>query len=168
MNLEFCFTIGMALFGVLFIVWMFAKSFSDLKKEKAILTDIYRDYGVKTTAEIIYCRKHINTQRTMPYKYELLVEFSYASLIKKGSSCPCLAKILTNNLSCKKYENFIPCKNYGIFIPIVYIPQYADYVNEFADSKKLCQNIGIKVYQYSDKMIILADDISVYTNLSEI
>lgn len=157
MDIEFYFPIIMVSFGVLFILWMFCKCCFDNKKEKAIITEIYKKYGVKTTAEIIRCGKHINTQRTMPYKYELLVEFNYNSPIK-GSFCPCLAKILTNNPDCKNYENSIP---------IIYIPQYADYVNEFVDSKKLCKNIGIKVYQYSDEMIILAEDISIHTNLSE-
>lgn len=157
MDAEFYFTVISVLFGVVFVAWMFGKCYFDNKKEKSILTEIFKEYGVKTTAKIFRCGKHINTQRTMPYKYELLVEFNYNSNIK-GSLCPCLAKVLTNNPNCKNYENFIP---------IIYIPQYADYVNEFVDSKKLCQNIGIKVYQYSDKMIILNDDISIYTNLSE-
>lgn len=158
MDIEFYFLIIMASFGILFILWMFCKCYFDNKKDKAIITEIYKKYGVKTTAKIIRCGKHINTQRTMPYKYELLVEFNYNSPIK-GCLCPCLAKILTNNPNYKNYESFIP---------IIYIPQYADYVNEFDDSKKLCQNIGINVYQYSDEMIICTDDINIHTNLSEL
>lgn len=158
MDIEFYFTIGMVSFAVLFIVWIFVRSFSDLKKEKAFLTEIYQKYGVKTNAEIIHCRNHVNTIRTMPYKYEVLVKFNYNSPIK-GCSCSCQEKILTNNQDCKNYENIIP---------IIYIPQYADYANEFVDSKKICSDIGIKVYRYWDKMIIWAADISTYTNLSEL
>lgn len=155
MEVEFYFSVIGVLFGISFTIWIFVKCYSDNKKDKAIITEIYKKYGVKTTAKIIRCGEHINTKRTMPYKYELLVEFNYNSPAK-SCLCPCLAKILTNNPACKEYEDFIR---------IIYIPQYADYVNEFADSKKLCQNIGIKVYQYSAEMIIWADEISIYTNL---
>lgn len=34
MDIEFYFTIGMVSFAVLFIVWIFVRSFSDLKKRK--------------------------------------------------------------------------------------------------------------------------------------
>ncbi|MBE6862746.1 MAG: hypothetical protein E7497_07625 [Ruminococcus sp.] len=159
MDMEFLFPIIMGLFGIIFTVWIFCKSYSDNKKQEAILTEIYKQYGVNTTAKVIYCRNHINMSRTMPYKYELKVEFKYHSYIKENTEY-CTATIKTNNPSCKTYENSIL---------ITYIPQYADYLNGFVDSKTLCNNLGFKVNLYSSaEMIILADDIGIYTNLSDL
>lgn len=93
----------------------------------------------------------------MQYKYELYIEFKYNSPIK--GSLNCLTTIKSNNPNCKKYENIIP---------IIYIPQYADYLNGFISSKILYKNIGFKVNLYSNEMIIFADDISIHTNLSEL
>lgn len=157
MDIEFFFPVGMALFGIAFIVWIFCKCYFDDREEKAMRTELFRKYGVQTTARVLRCGEHIHTQRTMPYQYELLVAFDYKSPIQ-GSLCPCLAKVLTNNPNCTNLEHSVS---------ILYIPQYADFVNGFVGSKKLCQQIGIRVYQHSDKLIILNDDISIHTNLSE-
>lgn len=156
MDTEFWFTIGMVLFGIGLIVWIFCKSHIDNQKQKKQLTALYQKYGVRTNAEVIDCRNHVHTERTRHYKYELSVSFEYNSPIK-GQICPCLAKILTNHPDCKKYKKLIP---------IIYIPQYADYLNEFHYAKEICRDIGINVYRY-DEMILFADDISFHTNLSE-
>lgn len=156
MDTEFWLTIGMVSFAVLFIVWIFCKSHIDNQKQKQQLTELYQKYGIRTNAEIIDCRNHANTARTMHYKYELSVRFEYNSPIK-GQICTCLTKILTNHPDCKTHDQYVP---------IIYIPQYADYLNEFAYAKEICRDLGINVYR-SDEMILFADDIGFHTNLKK-
>ena len=147
-------------FGIIFIAFIFIKSSIDSKKEKALMTEIFHKYGVKTNAKILDFTEHYTYGRFIPGKYNYRIEFQYNST-KCGTSI-CNYTLPTNNLKSKDYLK-------SGEIPIIYIPAYIDYVDGLISRKDFFCSIGHKLnLGYDCWLVIFSEDISLFTNLTEI
>ncbi len=148
-----------AAFAILFIAFIFIKSFNDDKKEKAALTEIFRKYGVKTNAKILKFKENKTYGRWIQGKYNFYIEFEYNSPERGTLSCNYI--LPTND---PKSKNYLNSKE----IPVIYIPAYLDYHNEFIDRKEFFAAIAHKLkLGYDCWLVIFADDIKLFTNLTE-
>lgn len=120
------------------------------------MTEIILNHGKKATAEIVCISKSCIGQRGKPYRYFIDVRFNYDSAVK-GSSV-CCATIISYNSKCERYKGSIP---------IVYVPQYADYLNEYISYEKLDEETGAHRLEQISEMILIEDDIRAHTNFKK-
>lgn len=151
--------VGVA-FAILFIAFIFIKSFIDNKKDKEILTEIFRKYGVKTNAKIYDFVEHYYYGGYIPGKYNFRIEFQYNST--KCGAGSCYYVLPTNNPKSKEYLK-------SEEIPIIYIPAHIDYYKGLISRKEFFSYIGHKLNLGDDCwLVIFAEDINSFTNLSEL
>ena len=138
-------------FGVIFIAFIFIKSFIDNKKEKAVMIEIFRKYGVKTNAKILKCKENkIYGRHNVQGKYNYFIEFQYNST--KFGIVTCNYTLLTNNPNSKKYIDSIP---------IIYIPAYMDYYMGLTDREDFFSSIEHKlILGYDCWLVIFSEDIT--------
>lgn len=157
--MEFILTIVGVFFVILFIVFIFIKSYIDDKKQKEIMTGIFLKYGMKTktNAKILDFTENHTYGKYILGKYNYHIEFQYNS--PKIGSFRCSYHLSTNNSRSKDYSRDIP---------IIYIPAYMDYYNELISSKELFSFIGHKLnLGYDCYLIMFAGDISLFTTLDD-
>lgn len=153
--MELLLPIAGVLFGILFIAFIFIKSHADDKKQKAVMTEIFQKYGVKTNAKILNCTENYTYGKYVPGKYNYYIEFQYNSTKAGMISCSC--HLPTNNPKSKEYSGEIP---------IIFIPAYLDYHNSLIDRKEFFSAIGHKLnLGYDCYLIMFAEDISLFTTL---
>ena len=157
--MELIVTVARVALAILFIVFVFIKSFSDNKKEKAMLTEIFQKYGVKTNAKILRCTEHETWGRTIPAKYIYSIEFQYNGT-KIGTVTTCY-NLPTNNPRSKEYIEETP---------IMYIPAYVDYNNNLIGRNELLCSIGHKFNCFGlwSYFVMFEEDINIFTNLSKL
>lgn len=145
-------------FAIFFTAFIFIKSFVDDKKQKKVMTEIFRKYGVKTNARILSFKENTTYGRHgIKGKYNYFISFRYNST--KIGTFTCSYTLPTNNPK---------SKNYSDEIPIVYIPAYMDYYNELISRKEFFNFIGHKLnLGYDLWLVIFADDIKYFTNLAD-
>ncbi len=151
------FAVFAVLFSAAFILFIFLKCHYDDKKERKVLTKIYRKYGVKTTAEMIRFHEHDSYGRyPIPCKYEMLISFRYQSP-QKGE-VTCMTTLWSNHPDLKKYQGEIP---------IILIPQFIDYTNELINREELIEQIGCNINVHVAKLLMFSGDMDMYTDLCE-
>lgn len=145
-------------FAVLFAAFIFIKAFIDNKKEKEILTEIFRKYGVKTIARIISYTEHKTYGRTFPAKYIYHIEFQYNS--SEIGPVTTYYNLPTNHPGSKAYADEIP---------IVYIPAYLDYDSHLISREELFHSMGCKFncFGWRSYLVLFEGDLNTFTNLSE-
>lgn len=158
MNMDLIMSVMGVSFFIIFMAFIFIKSYIDDKKRKKVLTEIFMKYGVKTNAKIISLTKHHNYGRYLPGKYNYYIEFQYIS--SKIGVFECSYHLPTNN----------PMSlNYSEEIPIIYIPAYIDYYYNLIDKRELFSCIGHKLtLSYNCNLIMFAEDIDIYTNIVDL
>ena len=151
--------VSFAVFGLIFIAYVFIRSYIDNKKEKAVMTEIFRKYGVKTDAKILSAKENQSYGRHgIQGRYNYQIEFQYNSL--KGRTMTRTYTLPTNHPDSKKYTETIP---------IIYIPAYLDYDTELISRKEFFSSIGHKLrLGYDCRLVIFAEDLSIFTNLTEL
>ena len=77
--MEFILMVAGACFCVLFIAFIFIKSHNDDKKQKEIMTEIFKKYGVKTNAKILNFTENHTYGKYIPGKYNYHIKFQYIS-----------------------------------------------------------------------------------------
>lgn len=153
--MEFVLTIAGVSFGILFIAFIFIKSYIDDKKQKKIMAEIFTKYGVKTNAKILNFSENHTYGKYIPGKYNYCIEFHYLS--SKAGTLKCSYNLPTNNQNSKKYTDEIP---------IIYIPAYIDYHKNLISSKELFSSIGYKLnLGYDCYLIMFAEDIRLFTTV---
>ena len=146
-------------FAIVFIAFIFIKSYVDHRKERKIMTEIFAKYGVKTNAKILDFTEHYTYGRYIPGKYNYRIEFQYNST-KCGASI-CNYMLPTNNPKSKEYLK-------SGEIPIIYIPAYIDYDKGIISRKEFFSDIGHKLnLGYDCWLVIFAQDINLFTNINE-
>lgn len=157
MSMELVLAITGTLFGILFIAFIFIKSYNDDKKQKKVMTEIFTKYGRKTNAKILNFTKNHTYGKYIPGKYNYYIEFQYLS--SKAETLKCSYNLPTNNPNSKKYIDEIP---------IVYIPAYIDYHKNLISKDELFFSIGHKLnLGYDCYLIMFAEDIGLFTTLSD-
>lgn len=148
-------------FAALFIAFIFVKSAVDDQKERGILTEIFRKYGVKTSAEILTFKENeVYGRHGIVGKYNYFIKFRYGST-KIGDS-ECCYTLPTNNPKSKD------CLKSGE-IPVIYIPAYMDYYNELISREEFFDYIGHKLnLGYDCWLVIFQEDLSLFTNLTDL
>lgn len=156
-TLEFILTLAAVGFALCFFAFIFIISYIDNKKDKKILTEIFQKYGVKTNARILAFRDYGTSGRGVPSRYVYFIGFQYHSA-KVGEASVCY-NLHTNHPGSKAYVEEIP---------IIYIPAYVDYDNHLISLKELYSALGHKLrYGLRSDLVMFAEDLSVFTNLSE-
>lgn len=157
--MELVVPVAFAAFGIIFIAFFFIKSFIDIKKEKALMTEIFRKYGVKTNAKILSFKENKTYGRHgIQGKYNYFIEFQFNSI--KNGTVTCSYTLPTNNPNSKKYIDSIS---------IIYIPAYMDYYMQLISREDFFSSIGHKLnLGYDCWLVIFSEDISLFTNLIEI
>ena len=153
--MEWLVIISLLLWGIL-VLFIFLKSQYDNKKEQSVLTELYLKYGVKTAAQIVSFREHKTYGRNIPGKYEMWVEIQYHS--PNRGEIPTVVHLWTNNDACKEYKGTIP---------VLFIPQYVDFLDEKINKRELLEQLGCRINIYAAKMLMFHDDISTYTNMRD-
>ena len=147
-------------FWILFVIFIFLKSYIDDRKERKILTEIFMKYGVKTNAQIYDFVEHHYYGSFIPGKYNFRIEFQYNSTKCGISTCNYI--LPTNNPKSKEY---LKCDE----IPIIYIPAHLDYYNGLISRKEFFSYIGHKLRLGNDQwLVIFAEDLSDFTDLNEL
>lgn len=147
------------LFWILFVIFIFLKSYIDNKKEKKLMTEIFMKYGVKTNAKISCFIENHTYGRYIPGKYNFRIEFQYNST--KCGTGSCYYVLPTNNPKSKDYLK-------SEEIPIIYIPAHLDYYNGLISRKEFFSYIGHKLRLGNDQwLVIFAEDIGFFTNLDD-
>lgn len=156
--MELIVAVAGAAVGIIFTAFIFIKSFIDNKKEKEMLTEIFKKYGEKTNARILSFKENTTYGRHgIKGKYNYSIKFQYNSA--KIGTFTCSYTLPTNNPK---------SKNYSDEIPIVYIPAYMDYYNELISRKEFFDSVGHKLDLGNDLwLLIFADDIKLFTNLND-
>ena len=67
--MELVLAITGTLFGILFIAFIFIKSYNDDKKQKKVMTEIFTKYGRKTNAKILNFTENPTYGKYIPGKY---------------------------------------------------------------------------------------------------
>lgn len=159
MDMDLLVPFGGVAFGLLFTAFIFIKSAVDNKKEKEIMTEIFRKYGVKTNAKISDFTENYTYGRYIPGKYNYYIKFQYNSTKCGASSCYYV--LPTNNPKSKEYLKREE-------IPVIYIPAHIDYYKGFITRKEFFNSIGHKLnLGNSCWLVIFAEDISFITNLTD-
>lgn len=157
--MELIVSVAFVTFGLIFIAFIFIKSAIDSKKGKALMTEIFRKYGVKTNAKILSFKENESYGRNgIQGKFNFNIEFQYSS--KENKTVTCSYTLPTNNSNCKKFIDSIP---------IIYIPAYMDYYMGLMKCEEFFSSIGHKLnLGYDCWLVIFSEDISFFTNLTEI
>lgn len=146
-------------FWILFVIFIFLKSYIDNRKKRKIMTEIFMKYGVKTNAKISDFTENYTYGRYIPGKYNYYIKFQYNST-KCGTST-CNYMLPTNNPKSKDYLK-------SEEIPIIYIPAHIDYYKGLISRKEFFSYIGHKLnLGYDCWLVIFAQDISLFTNINE-
>ena len=150
--------VGVA-FWILFMAFVFIKSFIDNKKDTEILTEIYQKYGVKTNAKILSCTEHKTYGRTIPAKYIYFIKFQYNST--KIGTVTTVYNLPTNHRGSKAYTDEIP---------IIYIPAFLEYDSQLISREELFRSIGHKFNCFGPRsyLILFEEDLNTFTNLVEL
>lgn len=146
-------------FSIIFIAFIFIKSFIDSKKERALMTEIFLKYGKKTEAKVLSSKENESYGRNgIIGKYNFCIQFQYNST--KSGMIICSYTLPTNNPNSQKY---------GDSIPIIYIPAYLDYYMNLINRKEFFSLIGHDLHLGNDCwLVIFEEDISLFTNLTEL
>ena len=157
--MEIVVSVAFVAFGIIFIAFIFIKSFIDSKKEKTVMTDIFLKHGVKMEAKILSFKENgAYGRHGIQGKYNFSIEFQYSST--KNREITCIYTLTTNNPKSKKYIDSIP---------IIFIPAYLDYYMELISREDFFNAIGHKLnLGYDCWLVIFSEDISLFTNLTEI
>ena len=132
-------------FGIAFTAFIFIKCHSDDKKQKAVMTEIFRRYGVKADARVIsFKENHCYGKHGILGKYNYEIELTYNST--KGEEITCTYTLATNDPKSKGYTDTIP---------VIYIPAYMDYYMELISSKELFEAIGHEVTLGNDCRFVI-------------
>lgn len=157
--MDLVLAIGGTAFCIFFTAFIFIKSYIDDKKQRKIMTEIFLKYGVKTNAKILDFTENYTYGRYIPGKYNYYIKFQYNST-KCGTST-CNYMLPTNNPKSKDYLK-------SEEIPIIYIPAHIDYYKGLISRKEFFSYIGHKLnLGYDCWLVIFAQDISLFTDLSE-
>ena len=157
--MEIVVSVAFVVFGIIFIAFIFTKSFIDSKKEKALMTEIFRKYGVKTEAKILSFKENQTYGRYgIQGKYNYFIEFQYSNT--KNEKITCCYTLPTNNPKSKKCIDSIS---------IIYIPAYLDYYKKLISREDFFSAIGHKLnLSYDCWLVIFSEDISLFTNLTKL
>jgi hypothetical protein len=147
--------IAAILLPILIAGFILLKKRLDARKEKTILSEVYRVYGFAAKARINSIQKR--TSNGKDEMYDMMISFEYPTLIKKGE-LSCTTHLHSNHPDVRKY---LSQKE----IPVFLIPQYIDYLNKNISKEELFQEIGWHLNLQTARMLVFAKDIEVYTNL---
>ena len=157
-TIELIVPVAAAILAIVFLIFIFLKSFIDNKKEKEILTEIFWKYGMKADAKILsYKENNAYGNHGIKGKYNYNIEFEYSS---RNGTIKCSYTLPTNNPHSKSCIDSIP---------IIYIPAYLDYYMELISREDFFKSIGHRINLGNDCWLVLfAEDLNLFTNLNEL
>ena len=151
------FPICMGAFGIAFILFLFLKIHLDDKKERRMMSAVFRKHGIRTNAKVVGSQEHSAYGRWIPGKFEIDIHFRYPS--PRIGDTPCTVKLWTNDPACKDFPDEIP---------IIYVPPYIDYLYELIGREELLQQIGQPINIYAVRLLLFEKDIAVFTDMRSI